>query len=279
MVGSRSRHLLEGSNAFPPRQPLVRWSDRVRGRRGERTRHVSFRKSGDSCPRRPSSGEGFAFLSIRPSGKCTIASVILRRSLRARTPRMRSRTPKVSGERMRTMGTQHTRRRFLGNVGRGMLVASVGFGTAFDMELTPAWADDDGGERLAFGGLEPLVGLMQETPIRKLVPVLVEKLRAGDRAQAARGRRGAGERADVRRRGLRRLPHPDGPRPRLSHGAGAARRPSRAAGASRSSTATRTGSRNTAAAPRRCCTRSSRACSRPVTSPVRPYATPCAGRT
>ncbi len=77
------------------------------------------------------------------------------------------------------MGTQHTRRRFLGNVGRGMLVASVGFGTAFDMELTPAWADDDGGERLAFGGLEPLVGLMQETPIRKLVPVLVEKLRAG----------------------------------------------------------------------------------------------------
>ena len=78
------------------------------------------------------------------------------------------------------MDTQHTRRGFLGNVGRGMLVASVGFGTAFDMGLTPAWADDnDSGERLAFGGLEPLVGLMQETPIRNLVPVLVEKLRAG----------------------------------------------------------------------------------------------------
>ena len=40
------------------------------------------------------------------------------------------------------MGTQRTRREFLGNVGRGMLVASVGFGTAFDMGLTPAWADD-----------------------------------------------------------------------------------------------------------------------------------------
>ena len=78
------------------------------------------------------------------------------------------------------MGTQRTRREFLGNVGRGMLVASVGFGTAFDMGLTPAWADEDGGgERLAFGGLEPLVGLMQETPVRNLVPVLVEKLRAG----------------------------------------------------------------------------------------------------
>ncbi len=78
------------------------------------------------------------------------------------------------------MGTQRTRREFLGNVGRGMLVASVGFGTAFDMGLTPAWADEDGGgERLAFGGLEPLVGLMQDTPVRNLVPVLLEKLRAG----------------------------------------------------------------------------------------------------
>src|SRR5262245_54322051 len=79
-----------------------------------------------------------------------------------------------------TMDRQHTRRRFLGNVGRGMLVASVGFGTAFDMGLSPAWADEDEGcERLAFGGLEPLVNLMQEMPARNLVPVLVEKLRAG----------------------------------------------------------------------------------------------------
>ena len=77
------------------------------------------------------------------------------------------------------MGTQRTRREFLGNVGRGMLVASVGAATALDMGLAPAWADDGGGERLAFGGLEPLVGLMQETSVRDLVPVLVEKLRAG----------------------------------------------------------------------------------------------------
>jgi hypothetical protein len=61
-----------------------------------------------------------------------------------------------------------------------MLVASVGFGTAFDMGLSPAWADQEGdGERIAFGSLEPLVGLMQDTPIRNLVPVLIEKIRAG----------------------------------------------------------------------------------------------------
>src|SRR5262249_40392422 len=78
------------------------------------------------------------------------------------------------------MGTQRTRREFLGNVGLGMLVASVGFGTAFDMGLTSACADEDGGgERLAFGEFEPLVSLMQETAVRDLVPVLVEKLRAG----------------------------------------------------------------------------------------------------
>ena len=72
-----------------------------------------------------------------------------------------------------------TRREFLGGVGRGMLVASVGLGTALDMGLTPAWADDEGDGRLTFGALEPLVGLMQETAVDRLVPVLVEKLKAG----------------------------------------------------------------------------------------------------
>ena len=77
------------------------------------------------------------------------------------------------------MSTPRTRREFLGNVGRGMLVASVGFGTAFDMGLTPALAEDEGGGRITFGGLEPLVGLMQETAVGDLVPVLVGKLNAG----------------------------------------------------------------------------------------------------
>ncbi|WZO95889.1 hypothetical protein EP7_002860 [Isosphaeraceae bacterium EP7] len=75
-----------------------------------------------------------------------------------------------------------TRRDFLGDVGRGMLVASVGSGTAIDMGLTPARADEDGGgggERLAFGSLEPLVALMQETAVSDLVPVLIGKIRGG----------------------------------------------------------------------------------------------------
>ena len=76
------------------------------------------------------------------------------------------------------MASDRTRREFLGNVGQGMLVASVGFGTAFDMGLTTAWADE-GSDRLSFGPLEPLVALMQETPIHNLIPVLVGKLQSG----------------------------------------------------------------------------------------------------
>jgi hypothetical protein len=60
-----------------------------------------------------------------------------------------------------------------------MLVASVGVGTAVDMGLAPACAGDDGCERITFGGLEPLVSLMQETAVGKLVPVLIEKLNGG----------------------------------------------------------------------------------------------------
>lgn len=77
------------------------------------------------------------------------------------------------------MSAGRSRREFLGNVGRGMLVASVGLPTALDLGLTPAWAGEEGIERLAFGTLEPLVSLMQETPVGRIVPALVEKLRAG----------------------------------------------------------------------------------------------------
>ena len=78
------------------------------------------------------------------------------------------------------MDQRRTRREFLGNVGRGMLVASVGVDTALDMGLTSARAaGEDGGDRLVFGELEPLVSLMQETTAADIVPAVVQKLRAG----------------------------------------------------------------------------------------------------
>ncbi|MDG3006365.1 hypothetical protein [Paludisphaera mucosa] len=77
------------------------------------------------------------------------------------------------------MSTRRTRREFLGRVGGGMLVASVGLGTAVDMGLTSARGEDAGDGRITFGDLEPLVGLMQDTSIDRILPALVEKLNAG----------------------------------------------------------------------------------------------------
>jgi len=76
------------------------------------------------------------------------------------------------------MKTAHTRREFLADVGRGMLVASVGYGMATELGLAPAFAAD-APEALDFGSLEPLVRLMQETPVNKLLPVLADKLKSG----------------------------------------------------------------------------------------------------
>lgn len=70
------------------------------------------------------------------------------------------------------------RRKFLADVGRGMLVASVGSATAIDLNIATALADEEG-KRLTFGKMEPLVSLMQETPPDKLIPQLVEKLQVG----------------------------------------------------------------------------------------------------
>ncbi len=71
-----------------------------------------------------------------------------------------------------------TRREFLQDVGRGMLVASLGSVVAYDLGLTSALAAD-GSETLSFGKMEPLVALMQETPADKLLPLLAEKLANG----------------------------------------------------------------------------------------------------
>jgi hypothetical protein len=74
---------------------------------------------------------------------------------------------------------KRNRREFLTDVGRGMIVASVGFGMASDLGLVSSALADDGSDALSFGSLEPLVCLMQETPVNKLLPALVEKLRGG----------------------------------------------------------------------------------------------------
>jgi hypothetical protein len=74
------------------------------------------------------------------------------------------------------MNTLRTRREFLAEVGRGMLVATVGYELASDLGLASNPGDE---AALAFGPMEPLVCLMQETPVNRLLPALVEQLRAG----------------------------------------------------------------------------------------------------
>src|SRR5512135_3472850 len=76
------------------------------------------------------------------------------------------------------MNAPQSRREFLTDVGRGMLVATVGYEVASELGLASALAEETP-DALTFGSLEPLVCLMQETPANRLVPILVEKLNAG----------------------------------------------------------------------------------------------------
>ncbi len=73
---------------------------------------------------------------------------------------------------------QCDRREFLREVSSGMLVAGLGASLATDLGISPAFADDDAGS-LDFGDLRPLVGLMQDTPARKLQPQLIRMLKDG----------------------------------------------------------------------------------------------------
>lgn len=76
------------------------------------------------------------------------------------------------------MNTPSTRREFLADVGRGMLIATVGYEVANGLGLAPALAAETS-DVLTFGSLEPLVSLMQETPANRLLPALVEQMRSG----------------------------------------------------------------------------------------------------
>jgi len=75
--------------------------------------------------------------------------------------------------------SQYRRRAFLADVGRGMLVASVGPALALDMGLAPAALADESAERLTFGAIEPLVALMQESSADRLLPIIAERLKGG----------------------------------------------------------------------------------------------------
>ncbi|MBT4726765.1 MAG: hypothetical protein HN617_08790 [Planctomycetaceae bacterium] len=70
------------------------------------------------------------------------------------------------------------RREFLRSVGQGMLVAGLGFSTAFDLGLSPALGDEDA-QPINFGSSEALVRLMQDTTAEQLLPTLNDKLNAG----------------------------------------------------------------------------------------------------
>ncbi len=74
---------------------------------------------------------------------------------------------------------RNNRRVFLGDIGRGMLLA--GLGTSLAGELKLATAADVGvtPDALDFGEYEPLVALMQETAPAELLPKLVEKIKSG----------------------------------------------------------------------------------------------------
>lgn len=71
-----------------------------------------------------------------------------------------------------------TRRHFLADVSRGMLLASMGSALAADMGLSTAWADE-AAPALKFGSLEPLVVTMQESTAEQILPKVVEMLNAG----------------------------------------------------------------------------------------------------
>ncbi len=80
---------------------------------------------------------------------------------------------------MKTLRSLHTRREFLSDVGRGMVTAAVGLSMARELSLAAATDDVTDPTRLDFGPMEPLVRLMQETPVANLMPTLVAKLRDG----------------------------------------------------------------------------------------------------
>lgn len=76
------------------------------------------------------------------------------------------------------MNELQSRRRFLNEVSKGTLLATIGPALASELGLTSA-AAAEAPAALNFGDLEPLVAFMQETPVAKLQPALLAKLQSG----------------------------------------------------------------------------------------------------
>jgi hypothetical protein len=74
---------------------------------------------------------------------------------------------------------QRTRRDFLTDVGKGMVIAGLGPAVAGDLGFGPAFAAQEPAT-LSFGrDLDPLVNLMQDTPPARILPLLVRRLNDG----------------------------------------------------------------------------------------------------
>jgi len=72
-----------------------------------------------------------------------------------------------------------SRRRFLVDVGRGTLLATLGPAMVADLGLAPKAFADELDSTLQFGDLERLVCELQETPVERLQSALATKLRGG----------------------------------------------------------------------------------------------------
>lgn len=74
--------------------------------------------------------------------------------------------------------TTFNRRRFLSEIGAGMLLAGLGPGLVRDLDLVPLGLQD-ADDRIDLGAIESLVRMMQETPADRISAACVEKLRGG----------------------------------------------------------------------------------------------------
>jgi hypothetical protein len=72
----------------------------------------------------------------------------------------------------------NSRRGFLSDVGKGMIAGSLGGALALDLGVTPLQADETP-QNINFGDLEPLIGLMRDTPLEKLQSALVHEIKRG----------------------------------------------------------------------------------------------------